>query len=332
MVKDDSQPPIFLIGLPRSGTTLLQSMLSSHSEIFSYSEGWFLLPLLYSAKPGGVSSEYFMGNAARVGLEDQLSRTAAPEDVFRASVKAFADTTYQAILANQGKKYLLDKTPLYYLIVDELAKVFPDSRFVFLLRNPVWNLASTAEAWFEGNCLAIGRHSPVARSLLDGPKALADAIDSIGNRGITIRYEDLVRDPESSLRGISSHLGVAYESGMLTYDAGKTDDRRLGDRKIAGNSSPVQSSLKIPALYEDASNLRHSLQYLERIGPETYERLGYNYEDTRNLLLSKKGSGVGARINWHVAFAAGVAKADSWRALSFARRSIRHLEARLFTS
>ena len=110
--------PLFLFSLPRSGSTLLQRMLSSHSQITTQSELWFLIPLIETMGPGYSKSMYDRKTLARAHTH---LRTMLPggEADYEEALRAFADVLYTK-LAVRDSMYILDKTPRYYLMIDQI--------------------------------------------------------------------------------------------------------------------------------------------------------------------------------------------------------------------
>ncbi len=141
---------IFLISQPRSGSTLLQRVLAGHPEVMTVAEPWLMLHPFYALKHDGHTAEYDAA-LAREGLDDFLAQVEGGEDAYLEAVRGFAGSLYARALASGGKRVFLDKTPRYHHILPELRRVFPQARFVFLLRNPLAVLASTLDAWFEGD-------------------------------------------------------------------------------------------------------------------------------------------------------------------------------------
>ena len=141
---------IFVISQPRAGSTLLQRILAAHPAVFSVAEPWLMLHPVYALKRGGVNAEY-ESSLARQGLDDFLSLFPEGEDVYIEALRGMASALYGRALTVEGKQYFLDKTPRYYLIIKELYRIFPQAKFVCLLRNPLAVLASILETWTGGS-------------------------------------------------------------------------------------------------------------------------------------------------------------------------------------
>ena len=120
--------PIFLFSLPRSGSTLLQRMLSCHSEIKTASELWFLLPHIDAVK-NRYSYSQFSYLSLRHATRDLVRALPGGEDSYFSSIRLMADDIYRK-LASNNERYVLDKTPRYYLVLGEILKIYPDAKFL----------------------------------------------------------------------------------------------------------------------------------------------------------------------------------------------------------
>ena len=110
---------VFLISQPRSGSSLLQQLLSSHPSIASLPEPWFMLPLVYTYKYPGTESDY-NSRFANICLHDYLQRFDNGKELYKHYLKNLALKLYDLALADQeGAQYFLDKTPRYYHIIEE---------------------------------------------------------------------------------------------------------------------------------------------------------------------------------------------------------------------
>ena len=102
--------PIFIISLPRSGSTLLQKILTVHKSINSVSEPWILLPLAGMVKRDLVTAEYGQLTCS-MALEDLINTMPRGRDDFNALIADYVRSIYMTVSDMNGTKYFLDKTP-----------------------------------------------------------------------------------------------------------------------------------------------------------------------------------------------------------------------------
>jgi len=140
--------PIFLLSLPRSGSTLLQRLLATAPEVSTASEPWILLPLLYALRPSGAAAEYDH-QVMTQGVHDLLAQVPNGRELYLAEVKRLALDLYTAAAA-PGSRFFVDKTPRYHLIAADLLEMFQDAPFAILWRNPLAVVASTVKSWAGG--------------------------------------------------------------------------------------------------------------------------------------------------------------------------------------
>ena len=128
--------PIFIFSLPRSGSTLLQKIITSSNLVSSTSEPWLLLPLIYQEKKEGLISIYShkKSNIALAEIKNKVSN-------YDKLLADFVISIYSE-LSDDKSIYFLDKTPRYYLIIDDIVRIFPKAKFIFLFRNPLSQLTS----------------------------------------------------------------------------------------------------------------------------------------------------------------------------------------------
>jgi hypothetical protein len=192
---------LFLFSLPRSGSTLLQRLLAAQPEIATNSEGWLALPLLYALRPDGADAEYGH-RAAAVAIEELCEQLPGGHAEYLEATRDFLLRLYGS--AAGERRYFLDKTPRYHLVADELVTLFPEAKPLFLWRNPLAVAASLIDSWNDGNW-NLDVH---AIDLFDGVETLTGTYSELGDRALSVRYEDLVQDPDRELARITDWLGL----------------------------------------------------------------------------------------------------------------------------
>jgi hypothetical protein len=276
--------PIYLFSLPRSGSTLVQRVLSSHPEISTAPEPWLLLPQIYLLRDGGHGAEYGGPQAARA-IGEFISRLPGGEHSYDAALRRFILELYAA--AGQGREtnggpaapptYFLDKTPRYHFIAEELFRLFPEARFIFLWRNPLSIVASVVDTWTNGTW-RLGRWR---RDLFDGLDSLVSSYRAHGESSVAVRYEDLVSRPLDSWPSIFRYLDLPFDQSVLTRFASVRLDARMGDRSgparyRALSTEPVGKWMRTIA---NPLRKRWCRRYLEWIGEDRLAVMGYRLDE-----------------------------------------------------
>ena len=201
---DSGKMPVFIVGLPRTGTTLTERILACHSNVESAGESFFMQIIL--KRESGVRNTESM-NAAIV-------EAAAKKDIRR-----IANAYREAIAYRLGDKpVFVDKFPENFLYLGFIAKAFPQARIVHLNRNPM------------DTCFAMYKQSffRYAYSLDDlGPyyvavKRLHEHWRRIlKDRLIEVDYEGLVSDQEEQTRALLDNVGLDFEEACLRFEQNK---------------------------------------------------------------------------------------------------------------
>lgn len=218
----DVAPFTFIIGCPRSGTTLLRAMLDSHPEFSVPPESYFLVPVLVRARQYGAGAGFDRAGVLRdvAGNVSWPTWQVGPEflegigaDASLTDAPATVRAVYDRYAALHGKRVAIDKTPRHTEHVALIAHAYPDCRFIHLvrdgrdvvpsLRSMPYFPARFADAALYWRIRAL--HGRAARGVV-GPTRFHE-----------LRYEDLVRDPERQLEPLCEFLGVEYSPAMLGY-------------------------------------------------------------------------------------------------------------------
>jgi len=276
---------IFLISQPRAGSTLLQRMLGANEKIHTIAEPWVMLHPVYALRNQGIATEYG-ANYALQALDDFMnSMPDLSEDYFEA-IRKMGLHLYDSVLKNTGKDIFLDKTPRYYFIIKELYHLFPDAKFVFLLRNPLSVLSSILNSFVSKNWDILSLHRA---DLLKAPKLLIDGIKHLGKDAVIANYESIVSDPENQLRALCKSLNIKYSSKMLKYGNFAAPPGRMGDQiGIKQHSGPVND--KVDKWIDDLDSPEGKLlteTYISFLGADVFSELGYDYSE-----LQEKAAGI----------------------------------------
>jgi len=233
----------FLIGAPRSGTTLLMRILAGHSQIYSRPEPHLLTPLAHLGFYATVDAAPFdhlqAAQAARAFVADLPNGEADYLDACRAYMNVLYGRMLQARAPQ--KRYFLDKTPANALILPFVAALYPAAHYIVLTRNPAAVLCSYAGSFFDGDFEAAQRFNPILERYVP---AIATFLRDPPSRCLHLHYEDLVTAPDREGQRICQFLDVPYEPAMLDYGNFPIDGRGLGDPTgVARHSRPVVDSL-----------------------------------------------------------------------------------------
>ncbi len=197
--------PIFIVGAMRSGSTLLRLCLDSHERIAIGPESGFMgAAAAMKAIPGWDAGPAWYG---RFGLS---------EAEMNAQVAAFFSRIFERYAAQHGKARWGDKTPFHTWHVRQMADIFPQAQFVGIVRHPGATLVSM-RGWRYSAADSISKwvraNSEIVRQAADlGPERFA-----------VCRYEDLVLQPETTLRALLRFLGEPWSDRVLSHDKAQRD-------------------------------------------------------------------------------------------------------------
>jgi hypothetical protein len=271
---------IFVISQPRSGSTLLQKVLGSHSAIHTLSEPWVALQPLFGLRETGIAADY-SARLARIGVQDFLDHLPEGEEAYWEAVRLMLGHLYRRALEESGKRFFLDKTPRYTMILPELRRVFPEAHFVFLLRNPIAVLASVIDTWAPDDCVQCLR--PFRHDLARAPGLIAEAIRQPDKNSTVVRYEDLAAQPTLAVSRLCKRLRIPFEPAMLEYgrsDAGQAGFRFGDTGTVYRKSRPVESRIaRWKKTLDSPIRRAWARGYLNSLGAETVSRLGYDFDE-----------------------------------------------------
>ena len=220
-----SEEPFFVVGYPRSGTTLLRFMLASHPRLFIPGETGFI-PFLRVPPDRPLARRDVWRVTRRIAhlnreWQDAVAEPPALEDALvDPRLGELIDVLFRRRMRGTGAVRWGDKTPLYVLHIPTLAAIFPTARFIHLVRDGRDVAASAIAKWgrrfpqrlYLDEAYALLRWAQAVRR----GRAAARLLDS--GRCLEIRYEDLVQQTAASLRTVCDFLGEELHPDMLAHE------------------------------------------------------------------------------------------------------------------
>jgi len=283
-------PFVFIVGRGRSGTTLIRAMLTSHTELAIPNETHFIVPMSRDRRivreDATVDIGAFLAKVKRqpgyhnMELDDDLvtqrfndARPDTYPDAVRLLFRIYAD--------KEMKPRYGDKTPIHVLHVEYLAELFPEARFIHLIRD--------------------GRNVTLSNLELDwGPESVWEgavywkrfvnegrgAGAKLGpERYFELRYEDVLEDPERNVRKMCDFVELEFDPVMLRYfERTKT---------ISGADETHHQNLSKPP----TKGLRDWREQMSRKDVELFEVLAGDLLSEMGYERVTSGSNLSARAN-----------------------------------
>ena len=283
---------LFVIGSPRSGSTMLQRMIGSHSKIFTHPEPHLMTPLAHLGYYDTVDkAPYDHINAAKA-MREFVDELPNGEQDYLDACRAYTDTLYGRMLATREEKTLfLDKTPAYALVTDFIQRVYPEARYVVLTRHPLAILSSYANSFFAGDYDAAYRFNPILDRYV--PAIARFLRDPDGPPRHHVRYEDVVADPDAALAGIFAFLGLEHEEEAVHYGKHDHIKKSFGDPNVDTHKRPTTRSVAKWAseLAADADKLSRAQGIVAGLTDADLETWGYPRDTFFEALDEARSSG-----------------------------------------
>lgn len=227
-MNSDVAAPLFIVGMPRSGTTLLASMLNASPDLAVTPETDYFPNFWRSCErsrcmdtPGRrgrfihrwlnspEAQRLGLGVEETLGLEAKLiARAAGHAEILGSTLQLYAD--------RRGKRRWGEKTPAHVFHVQTIQRLFPNSMVIQIVRDPRDILLSLERVPFaSGNLIRYMRLW----------KSAVNTAPLNSQRYRVVRYEDILAAPEATLRGLSSFVEIEYSTAMVHPD--QSEDRMV---------------------------------------------------------------------------------------------------------
>ncbi|RBW45451.1 hypothetical protein DS901_04330 [Loktanella sp. D2R18] len=230
----ESQSPVLVVGMPRTGSTLLEQILSNHPQI------------------GGIGeSKYLREAASKAGVDFQDGSSLA--DTIRKitpdqAQELAAEYLQKSTNAQPGMLRIVDKNLHNFEILGLYAKLFPKARIINALRDPMDNCVSCYLAplsnfhSYTQDLTSLGQYYSEFRRLMDHWKKV------LPNPIMEVHYEDVVADTEGKAREVIDFLGLDWDPACLSFQENVNQARTISTWQVR---QPIyKSSVKRWARYE----------------------------------------------------------------------------------
>lgn len=230
--------PVFIIGSPRSGTTVLARSLAQHNELWASGESYVL---------SHVFRNQFMQHAFARSMRIPGPRWLRAQGVTQEEFLAYVGAGLNALFTSrsEGRRWI-DHTPHYAFVADTLALAFPGARFIHILRdgrdvvNSMLNFAASipdpeVSRFVERNMAWAEDLRTACEAWRDHVEVATAFCDEHHDRAMQVRYEELVAEPEEEFRNMQRFLSVAEEEGPARFLASRRINSSFGGRpRMAG--------------------------------------------------------------------------------------------------
>lgn len=266
-VRSDVAQPIFVLGFPRSGTTLMEQTLSAHPAVVAGDE----LPLINDITglmPRMLASPLNYPEAlAELWMGDQREGLDNLRDYYLQKV------TQMGILSHDGDKdvrFFTDKMPLNETHLGLIALLFPEAPLIHVIRHPLDIMVSGMSNHFTHGLFCASALESLARHYLRVMDLVEKYRAEMALRYLPVRYEDMVDGQEATVRAVLDFVGLPFDPRCLRFHE---------NRRYARTASYAQVTER---LY-DRSRFRHRhyIRHLQPVIPmlrPVIERLGYSVD------------------------------------------------------
>jgi hypothetical protein len=240
-----SPGPVFVVGMWRSGTSLLYALLNQHAQIglmyesdFPLLSSLFVLPRKSSSWIPKVDSWNGALTRHKIDTASIPENTVGLPNAFRAVAEQYA--------RKKGATIWGCKSPNYYDCMNQLADWFPDAKFIVIWRDPADVCRSIVRAAEKSPWFA--RPGMDLRALL-GCHRMKQEADHLVRRGVAIhqlQYDDLVREPVAALTAICAFIGIAYDPRMNSLEGSDRSAIYNGDHHSMVKSAVIVADRERP--------------------------------------------------------------------------------------
>lgn len=274
------EEPVFLLGFPRSGTTLLEQVLDAHKDIQTLEEAPTMAGVMREVAPwlNAMALKDGAMSASQSWKQQWLAGFRYMSKLQESQIKLLRNTYFQVVderLNRVNRKRLIDKMPLNSVEIGLILRLFPNARFIVAVRHPCDSVLSGYMQPFQMNeSMANFVNLEMGASLYKNVMRLLwqyEEVFGLSGRMHTIRYEDLVSDLEAEASKVLTFLDLKWDESVLSFDQHAQKRKTLATPSYQGVTQQIYSG--------SVERWRHYAQWLKPVLPhfrDAAERYGYD--------------------------------------------------------
>lgn len=199
-----SAEPIFILGMPRTGSTLFERILSSHSEVDSAGElNQFVSALMYTAEKQGVAEN---------NRVEMVKKTLKLD--FNRLGERYLQTVDPLFRCN---KYFIDKMPQNSLFIGLIKSALPNSKVILVERDPLDTCYAIYKQMFKDIYFFAYDQNELGHYYLAYDQLMKHWKHVLGNSIFTIKYEELINQPKRTIANLLKYCGLAWEDSCVKF-------------------------------------------------------------------------------------------------------------------
>jgi len=210
--------PIFIIGMPRSGTTVLDRILGNHSQVVSAGElGDFARALRWGAD-----------HKSLLPVDRTILERAPALDFDEIGARYLSQTQWRA----GGRRYFVDKLPINWIQAGFIRRALPHARILHMTRDPMETCFSNFRAFFGTGYAYSYNFDALAAHFRDYQRTLAHWNQVMPEQILEVPYARLVADPEAVVREVLAFCDLPYEAGCAQLDRNTAPVATLSSQQV----------------------------------------------------------------------------------------------------
>ncbi|MEM1187408.1 MAG: sulfotransferase [Pseudomonadota bacterium] len=243
----DDGSPILILGLPRSGSTLLEQILASHSQV-----------------EGTAELHYLLRAATHTGMNrsDGIRYPQVMHELKAHHVRGIGEEYIENTLKHRGDRpYFTDKMPNNFTAIGFLHTILPNAKVIDARRHPLDSCLGTFKQLFASGQVFSYDLYDLAHYYTQYMRMMDHWNAVLPGKVLTCHYEDTVADLRTQARAIAAHCGLPWEESMLEFHANTRAVRTASSEQVR---QPIySSSVALWRRYED--QLEELIDYLEPV-------------------------------------------------------------------